>query len=92
VENGQQLHGGVGYFGEEEEKQEVDRIKQARLVVGDEGGTAVEVRVPQGDDTSPEIAGCKVIDGVKEGDQVAATGGHPGITGEEELPEETEGS
>jgi len=92
VEHGQQFHGGVGYFGEEEEKEEIHGIEEARLVVGGEGGTTVEIGIPQGDDTTLETMGCKVVKGIEEGDQVTAPGGHPGIGCEEELPEEAKGS
>jgi len=91
MEDGQQFHGGVGHIGEEEEKEEVDRIEEARLVVGGEGSAAVEIGIPQGDDTPPEIAGREAVEGIEKGDQVAAPGGHPGIVGEEELPEEAQG-
>jgi hypothetical protein len=91
VEDSQQLHGGIGYFGEEEEKQEVDRIEETRLIVSGEGGAAVEVGIPQGYDASPEVAGREAVERIEEGDQVAAPGGHPGIIGEEELPEKADG-
>jgi hypothetical protein len=89
MEDDQRLHHGVGGLADEGEGQEVDRVEDAGLVVGDEGGAAVEMGIPQRHDAGAQAAGGEAVHGPQKRDQVPAAARDP-PPGEEQRPEEEE--
>ena len=89
VENDQRLHHNIGRLAKEGKGQQVDRVENARLIVGDERSPAVEVGVPERDDARPQATSGEAVDGPKEGDQVTAATRNP-LVGEDQRPEEGE--
>ena len=89
VEDDERLHHAVGRLTEEGEGEQVGRVEDARLVVGDERDAAMEVGVPEGNEPGAQAAGSEAVHRPEEGDQVAAAARDP-LAGEDERPEEGE--
>ena len=89
VEDGQRLHHNIGRLAKEGKGQQVDRVEDARLIVGDERSSAVEVGVPERDDARPQATSGEAVDGPEEGDQVTTATRNP-LVGEDQRPEEGE--
>ena len=88
VKDSKPLHHSVGRFAEQSKGEQVDRVKDTGLVVGDEGRAAIKVGVPEGNDARPQAASGKAVGGPEEGDQIAATARDP-LVGKNQRPEES---
>ena len=79
VQRHQPLHGHVRQRRPDEKQDQVDGVKNARLVVGGEGRAGIERGVPQRDAPGVQGPGGVRIGRPEEGDQVAAAAGDPAL-------------
>ena len=90
VQDRQPLHRLVGKLGGQQEEEQIGRVEQAGLHVGQKGRAAVKVRIPQGQLAGAQAGRRKAVGGEEEGDQVAAAGRLPGVGGEQDAPEKAQ--
>ena len=88
--DGEPLHGLIGKRRIGEKEQQVGRIEETGLNVADEGGAAVEVRIPERQRPLAELGCGKAVGRIEKGDQIAAVGRLEDIAGDG-APEEGDG-
>jgi len=86
-----QLHHKVGQVRHKQKDEQVDGIKQARLVIGGERHPTIKVRIPQGENARLETARGKRVRGPEKRDQIAAARRHPGAAKEDAPVESSAG-